>query len=141
MKLFSQQDTFDWRFFVIILIGNGLIVFGINYFASGVTTMATKAGVVQMILSGVIAGFTFPYTKLVARKTNWITAYGQGALLVASGAGLCGLIVHGYFATPNISATIAWIFFSNCIGSSLLIFSKRSHKQLPTSWQKMNDML
>ncbi len=106
---------------------NGGVVFYINL--RGGTYEATIAGVVQLFVSAILAGFTGPFAVRSAQRRT-VSAYFYGSLVMASGVALFGALLHWSFASPNLLGTILWTFSINLLWGGFLVFVTRSQTEL-----------
>jgi hypothetical protein len=101
----------------------------------GGSAEATVAGIVQLFVSALLAGFTGPFAVRSARL-NIVRAYVYGSFVMASGVAFFGGLLHWYFESPNLSGTILWNFFLNLLGGGLVVFVIRNKNALKERIQK-----
>ena len=128
------------RYVYLALVVNGIAVYWINLQEGG-TAGATTSGIVQLCVSGALAGFTVPYTKRKARFLGYGDAYFYGSIAMASFVTLVGLIAHFVFRTPDLFWTVVWNFGLNAVAGATLVALKRNKRFFPLMYRRGIDWL
>ena len=124
-----KKRKFDFRFVLIALLVNGGAVFVINL-GEGGGSGASLAGVVQLLVSGGVAGFSIPYTIRNSLLQSSALAYLRGGFVMASAVATIGWATHFFFETPDLFGTVLWNFALNFVGGSIIVWSKRNQDKL-----------
>lgn len=135
-----MRNHFDIRFLLLALVVNGGVVFFLNL-SEGGASGASVSGIVQLFVSGGLAGFTVPYTKRNALHKRALVAYRRGSLYMASFVAGFGFLLHWWFGTPELLGTVTWNFFLNAVAGALLVYLKRNMEKLPKSLQTLAERL
>jgi len=135
-----MRNHFDIRFLLLALFVNGGVVFFINV-SEGGTSSASISGIVQLFVSGGLAGFTVPYTKRNATVEKASTAYRRGSLYMATFVAGFGFLLHWWFETPELLGTVIWNFCLNAVAGALLVYLKRNTGNLPKPLQILAEKL
>jgi hypothetical protein len=125
-----MKTHFDVRFLLLALIINGGAVFFINLYEGGASG-ASISGIVQLAVSGGLAGFTIPYTRRSALMSSTSVAYRRGSLYMATFVAGIGGLLHWWFETPELFGTIMWNFCLNASAGATLVYLKRNSETLP----------
>ena len=88
-----MRKHFDCRLALLALLFNGGIVFWINFFEGG-SLGASVSLLIQLVVSGSLAGFTIPFSKNMAYTKGTGRAYFWGSFVMALFVATVGGIAH-----------------------------------------------
>jgi hypothetical protein len=135
-----SEKKFDIRFVLLSVLINGGAVFYINL-SEGGAGGAGISGIVQLFVSGRLAGFTVPYAVRKASLPNVVMAYFYSSLVTATFVATVGWLIHYIFLTPDLAGTVIWNFCVNAFSFAGIVWLKRNISRLPPRLRSITEKL